>query len=142
MVVNATERPVSNLSLAVSGDGLARTVTQLPMIGPLSIRKVGFRIRGPAPDAEGTVVGKLELCGKQLITIHDIPLELRVRSPEAAHQRTFVSDIDGSVQYYALRLATRRRRTIRRRRSSFLATEPRWKRWVRRPLTLPRAGCT
>ena len=107
IVVNATSHEVQHLSLVSHGDELNRVVTRLPPLPALSIRKVGFRIRGPAVAASDQPVrAQLELfVDPDQDPVHATPLELRRRSAHDAHKRTFVSKIDGSVQYFGLRPA-------------------------------------
>ncbi len=106
IVVNATEAAVDGLSVEARSDGLSETRTELPAVPPLSMRKVGFRLRGEAPSATGTADVTLDL-RRGGETVHTISFGLRIRDPLAAHKRTFVSEIDGSVQYYGLRRAKR-----------------------------------
>ncbi len=63
-----------------------------------------MQIGGRAPKATGGV--------KAIVTLLDngaerssLDLNLNVKTPQDAHKRTFVSEIDGSVQYYGLREA-------------------------------------
>jgi len=110
IVVNSSTTVTTDLALAVHGDQLNRVVTPLPSIPPLSIRKVGFRIQAHPLDPDvKTIDGHLELLhGPDDTPLHTVPLSLRVRETYAARKRTFLSDIDGSVQYYALRRAVPR----------------------------------
>ncbi len=93
----------------MTDDAGNRVETSLPPIPPLSLRKVPVRFAGPAPTEPGDRKFTLELIedqSNQEQVIHDTRrLSLRVRDPGDAHRRTFVSDIDGSVQYYAVRPA-------------------------------------
>ncbi|UCD53494.1 MAG: prolyl oligopeptidase family serine peptidase, partial [Phycisphaerales bacterium] len=105
IVVNATAKSVEGLTLVLKMPGLMERATAVPAIAPLSIRKVGFRIQGSAPAQGDTVEGTLELRGPGGQQ-HNMPLSLRVVQPEQARKVTFISMIDGSVQYYGLRQAT------------------------------------
>jgi dienelactone hydrolase len=106
VVVNATRKTVEGLSIVASGPSLTETVTPAPPIPPLCIRKVGLRLRGPAPREEGKLEGILELRGGDGEALHNVPLSLRAVDAGKSHKRTFISEIDGSVQYFALRPAT------------------------------------
>jgi poly(3-hydroxybutyrate) depolymerase len=105
IVINTTSQPTEGLVLVAAGQGVRRATTPVPAIAPLSIRKVGFRILGPAPNEAGDAAGTLQLCGPGGRPTHQTALTLRVRSPHDPRKVTFVSEIDGSVQYYALRAA-------------------------------------
>jgi poly(3-hydroxybutyrate) depolymerase len=105
MVLNATTEPVSGLEVAVEYGNSAPTLTSLPSLVPLSTRKVGLRLAGTAPTKEGSCEVQLKLYGikngkRQVLDTARVALN--VRKPEQTHKETFISAIDGSVQYYAL----------------------------------------
>jgi hypothetical protein len=109
-VINATNRPLTGLVLEVAGDGMLPGATPLPPIPPLSVRKVGVRIAGellatepPLLPRELPVLLRLRAGNDPEAKLQDeAAITLRVVKPEDLRQITFVSDIDGSVQYYAL----------------------------------------
>ncbi len=103
VVVNATTNWADRLELRSTVEG--RSVrTAVPPIPPLGVRKVGVRLEGPAPKTEGKSPVTLVLSGPggRRDVLDSATLELRVRGPGQTHKRTFVSDIDGSVQYFAV----------------------------------------
>ena len=105
VVVNATKHRVEGLTLTSSGDGLPTREARVPAIGPMTARKVPFWCGGAVdPDTRACDV-RLRLSrledGRERI-IDESTVRLRVRRPDERHQRTFRSDIDGSVQYYAV----------------------------------------
>jgi predicted esterase len=106
VVINATPEPAEGCTLVIDAPGIANEATNVPSIAPLSIRKVAFRIRGSAPVASGTIEGTLELKEKGGRFSHSMPLKLDVVDTNQARKVTFISKIDGSVQYFALRTAT------------------------------------
>ena len=106
IVINATSRWTRGYALTVKGPGMASVQTPVPPVGPLSIRKVKFRIKGAAPDAEIPVSATLELRDREGALSHSVPLELKVVRADSPRNITFVSKIDGSVQYFSLRPAT------------------------------------
>jgi pimeloyl-ACP methyl ester carboxylesterase len=105
VVINATDRPVNNLELQAACAGAEPVVTWVPPLLPRGTRKVGFRVEGPAPAKGASPRVDLKLVRRQgekqqvLDTVH---LTLNSRLPEETRKCTFVSAIDGSVQYYAL----------------------------------------
>ncbi len=107
VVLNARPEPLSGAHLTAEHHS-TQTWSPLPSIPAMSLRKVGFRIRGPALHEAGDVDLKLKLRpgepadGPQP---PEVAVKLAVRSPAEARQRTFVSAIDGSVQYYAVQPA-------------------------------------
>jgi pimeloyl-ACP methyl ester carboxylesterase len=111
VVLNATPRPITGLKLTAIRSG-TRTVTRLPVLPPLSTRKVGIQIdgtTGPSPDGvtEGPDQAEVALAltrheGDAVRTLDTGTIRLRIRRPTQTYKRTFVSEIDGSVQYYAV----------------------------------------
>mgnify|MGYP000855240092 CR=1 FL=1 len=106
VVVNATSEPATGFTLSVRGPGLTAEASPMPAIIPLTVRKVAFSIRSDAPERDGKVEGTLELRRPDGTLCHSLPLSLEVVRPQRHRKVTFVSDIDGSVQYFGLRPAT------------------------------------
>jgi poly(3-hydroxybutyrate) depolymerase len=105
VVLNCTSDTLEGLELSAALPDGAAVVTPLPPLPPLSLRKVPFRVEGPAPTAEGNVDLQIQLLrknGGKSDTLDQGKLVLDVRLPEKMHARTFRSAIDGSVQYFAL----------------------------------------
>ena len=105
VVINAsTERRDDLVIRTVLMDG-EPVITPLPTIPPMTIRKVGIRLEGKSATTNVSGILELELMakGKAPETILDAAhTSLRVRQPWQTQKRTFVSEIDGSVQYFAL----------------------------------------
>jgi dienelactone hydrolase len=106
VVLNATTESATDLTLTLRGPGLIEKTTPVPAIMPVAARKVGFRICAEAPAQTGRIEGTLELRNSNGGLVHSLPLNLEVVPPERNRRITFVSDIDGSVQYFSLRPAT------------------------------------
>jgi dienelactone hydrolase len=109
IVVNTTAETIKNLTLrALRPDGRGATTT-LPNLPPLSTRKVGFRLDRPSANTPGNMKFTLDLWqrkdGKNR-KLDTAQIDLRLRRPTETHKRTFVSEIDGSVQYYAVNPAS------------------------------------
>ncbi|MBM3824450.1 MAG: alpha/beta hydrolase [Verrucomicrobia bacterium] len=105
LVVNATTQDARGLTLRSQSPGGRASTTRLPTIPPLTTRKVGFEIRHSGVAATNRVDFMLELNGGHRRS-HDHrdrkSVSLRLREPGQTRRVTFVSEIDGSVQYYAL----------------------------------------
>jgi len=100
IVRNATADVRSDLTLEARANG--RTVrTKLPTVSAESVRKVGFQI---PTGKDGRVTLRLIQKGK---TADEQTVTLRVRKTTESYRRTFISDIDGSVQYYAVQPSLR-----------------------------------
>jgi poly(3-hydroxybutyrate) depolymerase len=100
---NNTTETISGLSLDAILPGSASARTEVPPLPPLSVRKIGFRLAGPAMAKVGPVAVRVRLLhGADSEPIDAIDLTLQAVAPGDTHRRTFLSDIDGSVQYYSL----------------------------------------
>ncbi len=100
IVANATDDALDGLRVrAHVGDQFLDT--PVPVLGAASFRKCVVRIPNHARD-EGSVPVRLELRDADGVVLHETGFELGVRGAEDKHVRTFVSRIDGSVQYYGV----------------------------------------
>ncbi len=126
VVMNATAETQTGLSIRASIGGQHAVLTPVPAILPFSVRKVGFRLRGKEsgdikgnsqqiravlPDSprdeskEAKVSLQLTLVGNKAEKHKELDsatTTLRIRRPDEIQKRTFISAIDGSVQYWAL----------------------------------------
>lgn len=99
-IINASRQPMKNYVLqSLIGEG-EPVQTAGGIIQPMSVRKIPFRLQGTAPTATGKVDVQLKLSmdgAKKAATV----IQLNQVEPLTTHKRTFISNIDGSVQYYA-----------------------------------------
>ena len=105
VVVNCTTNFLNNLSLRASCGGSNPRETGLLSIPPLSCRKVGFGIPPEETSETNMMELRLELVGKGAPsgeTLDAANTTLRVRRPDEHYKQTFYSDIDASVQYFAV----------------------------------------
>jgi hypothetical protein len=107
VVVNATEAWRDDLTIAAGFPGGGEMRTAVPALPPLSVRKAGFRFKGTPPrSGESCSLGlRLERAPRGTAPtecLDTAAIGLRVRRPGQAYKRTFRSDIDGSVQYFAV----------------------------------------
>ncbi|MCP3902683.1 MAG: hypothetical protein GY715_03525, partial [Planctomycetes bacterium] len=106
VVVNATAEPIDDLVIRAGGGPLPVRETTVPVVPPLSLRKVPFWYGGAVPPDLDRVELRLELTrpvdGVPTI-VHAAERRVNARRPDALHKRTFISDVDGSVQYFAVR---------------------------------------
>ena len=112
IVVNASTETQGSLVINAEIDGMPLVSTPLPQMPPCSLRKMAIDVPFAAVDGKKV---KLRLTlevpcrGAQPHHPHALDtreFELTVRGPEDMQRRTFRSEIDGSVQYYAVRRAT------------------------------------
>jgi dienelactone hydrolase len=105
VVINASTAPVDGLDLVISRGDTAPIVAAIPRIPPLSTRKVPFSLGATALDGAASAEFQLEVVRRKGMSVQRLDsarLSLRVRKPGQTYKRTFISDIDGSVQYYAV----------------------------------------
>ncbi|HNY80666.1 MAG: prolyl oligopeptidase family serine peptidase [Sedimentisphaerales bacterium] len=106
VVINATSDPAEGFTLSVDGTELSDEVTPVPTVPPLTVRKVGFRIRATAPIKGQRIEGTLRLLTRDGIPCHEMPLSLEVVQPDQRRRITFISELDDTVQYFSLLPAT------------------------------------
>jgi hypothetical protein len=109
VVLNAGTGPLEHLAVrartAGAGTELVTPVASLP---PLSTRNVAFRVPPPPAGAGGDVPVEVALVageGGKARVLDTAKVALQRRGPAQSYKRTFVSGIDGSVQYYAVQPA-------------------------------------
>ncbi len=104
VIINAEDQPLSDLTIVVAGNEWVTGTTAVPIIQPQSVRKVGFSLSGQAPPEPEPLPVTLDLyrSASQDELLASATVTLGVRDPFQTHKRTFISEIDGSVQYYAV----------------------------------------
>lgn len=99
VLLNNTDKPLNNLM--ITSDNPLIQKTAVPQIQPYSARKVDFYIKGQAPEQSGVLKVELQVV-QQGQVLDRAELKLNIVSPLAVQRHTFISEIDGSVQYFAL----------------------------------------
>ena len=105
IAVNATSKPMTGLKALATGDLVNPTETAVPTIPPMSMLKFGCRIAGPAPSSKEGVKVNVKLSGPDIDHQPSENFDVQARTRNEPIKQTFVSNIDGSVQYYGLRQA-------------------------------------
>ncbi len=105
VVMNATQTVQDHLYLSASWEDGKTTTSSLPAIRPMTIRKSAFILKGGIPAKKEK--GKVHLIlfttrNKVKVILDEKDIVVRVVEPENSQKHTFISGIDGSVQYYAL----------------------------------------
>jgi len=96
---------LKNLSIEASVGGSPGERVQIPVIQPLSVRKTGFHLTGAAPNEKMTTVVAVALLRNHAGTVDlvdSVSIPFRIVGREENHKETFISQIDGSVQYYGI----------------------------------------
>jgi pimeloyl-ACP methyl ester carboxylesterase len=107
-VINATKNWPADLTITATLPGGQPQRTSLPALPPFSVSKAPFRIVGTPTATTDSVAVQIEMkaAGDQKTTNGKTEIRLRVLKPAQTRKVTFRSNIDGSVQYYALVPAT------------------------------------
>lgn len=100
VISNITRKTVTGLQIK-SLVGGKEVVTTIPAIPPMSVRKVGAVVNGTGVTTTGKndVTMMLMQNGK---IINQSNIAIQLTEPGKQYSRTFVSELDGSVQYYAV----------------------------------------
>lgn len=101
-VVNATENWIKKaiIEAKLADNTTNTTIDNMP---PLSVQKVPFSFTSnPVHASKERVDLKLNLKNDKGITFNNQTVTLEVKSKDKHHKKTFISDIDGSVQYYSV----------------------------------------
>jgi Prolyl oligopeptidase family len=104
-VINATDNFYNNLMLKTWSKNSEPAYQQVSVINPLSIFKAAFLIKIPAQADTGHLDLNVALVSKEngkenVLTSLVIPL--RIVYEEDNRRETYISDLDNSVQYYAI----------------------------------------
>jgi len=105
LLVNASGAPLKGCSLICDGTGWKPDTIGVPMVPAMGVRKVAFRIRLLVHAGKGDMPVHLTLIGNKAVgskMIDTVTISLRAVGREDPRRETFVSSIDGSVQYYAV----------------------------------------
>lgn len=100
VVVNTSASPLTGLQLKSSLSGRELTTT-LPTIPALSTRKVAFLFDGSAVTTKGAHTCSLILLQRGRL-LDQATVAVEATAPGASYSSTFISHIDGSLQYYAV----------------------------------------
>lgn len=104
-VVNTTNKNLKNIRLSL-GDGqvFLRQEVNIAEMAPLSIRKVPIPIESKAAISEQSADNTISI--PVMVSIdessHSDQIKLRIRNQTQSYKTTFLSRIDGSVQYFAV----------------------------------------
>ncbi len=100
-IVNATSKTLDGFRIVAESGGQKRSTDLSGSVMPMTTRKMPFTVfDGDTPEGEEVVKVSLYR-NDQLVDTIDLTVE--VKPPSKNYRITFISDIDGSVQYYAVR---------------------------------------
>jgi predicted esterase len=105
-VINLTEKPLKNLIIRVTLPGGLSEEYRAEEVMSLSVRKLKYRLPALTDKEPGNITVKLELLESGKI-IDQTEIIMQKELTSKYHTRTFVSRIDGSVQFFSLAPAKR-----------------------------------
>ncbi len=105
-VINAEEKALSGLRIECRLEDGETAGIATDDIMPMMVRKVKFRIPAATKVKSGKTKAKVILKDKAGKEIDQVEIELQQKDATVVHERTFISDIDGSVQYYSVNPST------------------------------------
>lgn len=104
-IINASEEVFSGLQIKTSVQGSKAEYSPVKQINPLSVYKTPFNIKLPVQQNTGKIKFTIELVKKENEkeeVLASKTIELNVVNAGDKHKETFISNLDGSVQYYAV----------------------------------------
>ncbi|MDP4148086.1 MAG: alpha/beta hydrolase-fold protein [Bacteroidota bacterium] len=101
VIINASPVEWRGLVLESTTGATAKVRTLLPPIAPMSSRKVAFGFDASGIAAAGRYDCQISLLNKGKV-VDERSMPLFAVEPTGKYSETFVSDIDGSLQYYAV----------------------------------------
>jgi predicted esterase len=101
-IVNSSDKWIRNHSVKASLSG-NETITTIPAIPPHSTRKVAIEFEAQEAAEEGAdIIVQLVLQSALKRSLAALEVTLKAKSKYKHHKKTFLSSIDGSVQYYSV----------------------------------------
>ncbi|WP_235337194.1 alpha/beta hydrolase-fold protein [Pontibacter korlensis] len=100
VVINTSNKPLTNLQFKSQLRG-KELITAVPTVPAMTIRKVGFRIDPGSVQAKGEYTAHISLLQKGKV-LDAQEVKIGAVEPHEHYSSTFVSDIDGSVQYFGV----------------------------------------
>ena len=107
VAINASNDWKRGLKIMTETPEGKRLVRNVPALPPASVRKIAIGIEGPAPKTAEAKKYSVYLADAAGVPISEaVEFNLRVRKQTETYKRTFISQIDGSVQYFAVNPAS------------------------------------
>lgn len=101
-VINATEKDLKNLVITAKLSSGETATYATDAIMPLFVRKVKFKVPAAKANYSGELTIELTLTDKSGKVIDKTKFPIQQRSATIHHERTFLSKVDNSVQYYSI----------------------------------------
>lgn len=105
-VVNAQEKSLSGLKIQCKLESGESATVATDDIMPMMVRKLKFRIPAATSTKKGETKATVTLLDKSGKEIDRAEIALQQKDASSIHERTFISHVDGSVQYYSVTPST------------------------------------
>ncbi len=103
-IINPYREELKNLVIECKVAGGDALYTNVPTISPLNIRKVGFRMQDADSLSEEKIKVHLVLVNRMTRQqVDQLEFEIENKTTDRMYARTFISKMDGSIQYFAVR---------------------------------------
>ncbi len=102
IVMNCTPHILTGITLRSVLAESRSVSTVVPSIPPYAVRKVPFHIAGSYPAKADKCALSLSLVNKSQQVINQASIDISIKQPGRVYKETFISKIDGSLQYYAV----------------------------------------
>jgi pimeloyl-ACP methyl ester carboxylesterase len=103
-IINSSREELKNLVIECKVAGGDASYTNVPTISPMNIRKVGFRIQDVDTLSGEKVTVQLALVNRMTRQrVDQLEFEIENKTADRMYARTFISKMDGSIQYFAVR---------------------------------------
>ncbi|MEP5338147.1 MAG: prolyl oligopeptidase family serine peptidase [Algibacter sp.] len=99
-ILNATAKTKKNLRIVSESNGV-KLETKVASIIPLTMRKVPYKVQDNYTEKDTVRVSVKLYEGSKLLD--ESSVLYHVRTPQERYSRTFISKIDGSLQYFSIR---------------------------------------
>ncbi|WP_026727649.1 alpha/beta hydrolase-fold protein [Flavobacterium denitrificans] len=101
-VINATEKDLKELKIVAKLSSGETTSYATDAIMPMFVRKVKFKVPAAKNDFTGELKLELTLTDKSGKVLDKTEFPIQQRFATVHHERTFLSKVDNSVQYYSI----------------------------------------
>lgn len=105
-IINTTDNWIKNYTITSELLGVSKE-SEVIAIPPLSVLKVPFSIASVSNETVlGTVNLNLQLKNNNNQIVSNQQIKLEIKTKHQHHKKTFISEIDGSIQYYSVAPST------------------------------------
>lgn len=104
-IINATNKEIQGYKIKAVAGGFNESLLDVPTVPPFSSRKIPFELKWATQFGKEPVEVTLTLLDKNMRSVFSLEnpdLKIQIKDSHSKHKETFVSQIDGSIQYYSV----------------------------------------